>query len=369
LNWFRAGGLLLGLAAGLLLAELMVRLFGAGEVQLLSKRYLRNQSDPRRIDYHCYPSNPHGEFSPHPDLTQGRWRLIDYAKRQYPPSAIGQTPWCVEYRLASSGMRDREHAHEVAPGTLRIAVVGDSFVFGEGVPQQLTLVDQLSRRLGDRYELLNVGAPGANTQQEVANARLMVPAYHCSRMIVVFTANDVNLTPSLARRENHINDLINIRDLHLLAAQHDAWYMGRSRLVRWIGSRLFMRRLTQETIRWYRDCYDPRLNGQNLQQMANDLKALATFPGCRAVLVLYPLLEQLEGAYPLAAVHDRVRHMAAAAGLPLLDLAPVFRGQQTRSLWVHDCDHHPNGRAHARAAAAIEQWLRDVPGFLELPAP
>ena len=46
------------------------------------------------------------------------------------------------------------------------------------------------------------------------------------------------------------------------------------------------------------------------------------------------------------------------------DLAPVFAGRDTASLWVHSVDHHPNGKAHGLAAGAIAEWLRTIPGFL-----
>jgi hypothetical protein len=56
--------------------------------------------------------------------------------------------------------------------------------------------------------------------------------------------------------------------------------------------------------------------------------------------------------------------MAEGAGLRVLDLAPTFAGRPTASLWVHPCDHHPNGGAHAIAARAIAAWLEhDAPEF------
>ena len=86
------------------------------------------------------------------------------------------------------------------------------------------------------------------------------------------------------------------------------------------------------------------------------------------MLVLYPLMFGFEGGYPLQFVHDRVREMAEAEGLAVLDVAPVFDGQSTRDLQVHPVDHHPNGRAHGLAARALAEWLRsDVPGFLNPP--
>jgi len=50
--------------------------------------------------------------------------------------------------------------------------------------------------------------------------------------------------------------------------------------------------------------------------------------------------------------------MAREVGLPVLDLAEAFAGQTTAEMWVHSCDHHPNGRAHAIASAAISNWLQ-----------
>jgi len=40
--------------------------------------------------------------------------------------------------------------------------------------------------------------------------------------------------------------------------------------------------------------------------------------------------------------------------------APAFAGQSTKELWVHPCDHHPNGRPQAIA----ERLERDASGFL-----
>lgn len=81
---------------------------------------------------------------------------------------------------------------------------------------------------------------------------------------------------------------------------------------------------------------------------------------------MYPLMCGLENGYPLQPVHETVGRMARAAGLPVLDLAPIFRGKRTSEMQVHPTDHHPNGKAHHLAAKTIVAWLRsDVRGFLE----
>lgn len=212
---FRIVSLLLGLVAGLVVAELAVRLLDVRPLALRSKLTLYNQDDAS-VDYHCYPSNPHGELAPPPDLTRGRWKLINYAKQEFPLAAISDSPWVVEYRRSRHKMRDRDLSPQPAAGVTRIALVGDSFVYGVGVPERLTLARQMAPLLGERFELVNGGWSGANTAMEVANARYLVDELGCRRIILVFTANDVELTPELAARQSFINDLEPIRE-HLLS--------------------------------------------------------------------------------------------------------------------------------------------------------
>lgn len=367
---FRIGATLLGLLIGLLIAEVAVRLLGFGGTPLLGKRFLSHPDHYREHFYFCYPTNTSGDFVPVPDVTQGQWRLMDYSRRDYPLSAIKATPWCVEYRISPQQMRDRVYDQQPPPGVLRIAMIGDSFVLGEGVQEQQTLPRQTLALLGPGFEVLNTGRSGFNFEEEVPTAQYFARDFHAPRAIVVFVTNDIRPSDELARRQNLINDLVNIHDLHLAEFREQAWFAGRSRLLELAFSQWQMRRIVDGTIQWYLDCNDPAQNGANLQRLAAQIKAFADIPGCRVALVMYPLLESLEGDYPLQPLHDRVGQFARDAGLPVLDLVPVFRGQQTETLWAHPTDHHPNSRAHAQAARAIAEWLRrDVPGFLTLDEP
>jgi lysophospholipase L1-like esterase len=358
---------LVGLAIGVVGVELCLRWAGFEPPKLLSKRYLSNDSSEPRVNYHCYPTNPHGEFSPLPDMREGDWRLMNV---MLPPERLGleelaATPWCVEYRHSQLGLRDRDYDAEPSPEKLRIALMGDSFAFGEGVPLELSLSRRLESQLAG-CEVINAGKPGLDNQMELFRFRDLLPALHPQRAIVVFTANDIALTPDLQQKQTFINDLINIRDEYLDRRQTKAWYNGRSRVIQLLGGWWEMRQITAETIGWYLDSYNPRYNAENLARLQEQIATFGKAPNCEVALVLYPLMEGLEGEYPLARVHETVAEMARHAGLPVLDLAPAFAGQSTRELWVHETDHHPNARAHEIAAKAIADWLRkDVPEFLE----
>jgi hypothetical protein len=367
-RWLGRGVLaLMGLLAGLAIIELTIRVFDLKPQNLQGKTYLRAQSDASAL-YDCYSSNPNGEFRPVPDVSHGEWQLTSCSvpPTQLPLSELKKTHWCVEDRVSDQGLRDRHYSSTPPAGKIRLAMVGDSFVRGEGVPIDRCLPRQLEALLGaDKYEVMNVGFVAFGTEEEVTSAQEIVGKVKVDSILLVFIPNDIRLTTALLDRQELINDLINIRDEHLARHQENKWYQRAPRAVQLIESSLELRQITRDTVQWYLDSYDPAFNAGGLQLLAGNFRRLASLPGCRVAVVIYPLLFELENAYPLAPVHSRVKQMVTEAGLPVLDLAPTFLGANTRSLHVHPSDHHPNGRAHAIAARAIHDWLvREHPDFL-----
>ena len=321
-------------------------------------------------EYWCYPSNPNGELERAPELSDGPWKLLDFhlPPRELPLAELSETPFCAEARYSSQGIRDRFYAPMPAPGTLRIAGVGDSFAIGQGVPLERTLFRHMERMLGDGFEIVNAASVGLTPRDERQVLEQVTAALGATRGIVVFVPNDIPLPAPLLERQSRINDLINVRDTSLLADAAKPWYAGGPRLLDAIGSKLDTARVRRDTIRWYLDSYDPEQNPLGLASLAEDFERMAALDGVEVVVVLYPLLVGLDRDYPLAPVHERVAELAREAGLPVLDLAPAFAGRTTRELQVHRADLHPNGAAHEIAAGAIVDWLRaDVPDFLARP--
>jgi lysophospholipase L1-like esterase len=78
----------------------------------------------------------------------------------------------ITYRLGPLGFREPPFAERKAEGTLRIALIGDSYVFGSGVTVEGTLSSQLAAQLRESYpklpiEVLNLGVPGHNLTSHV----------------------------------------------------------------------------------------------------------------------------------------------------------------------------------------------------------
>jgi hypothetical protein len=360
--------ILVGFGAAFLLAEAGVRVFRIEAPRRVSKLSLIDRTTERKVYYDCYASNPSGEFRALPDVSRGRWTLVNnmLPPAELPLSSLRETPWCIEYEISPSGLRGPEPTPRAEPGILRIGLVGDSFVFGEGVPIEKTLGAQIPSLVGPGREILNLGWSGLDTRGELARLEAGVRAFQFDRAIVVWIANDIEASDELRAEQDYINDLIQVRDQYLDGRESRAWFAGPSRFVRFVGSSWDRRHVTEKTIAWYRDLYDPARNAPNLERLAESFRRMARIQGCRVVLALYPLLDGLDGEYPLRGVHERVARMAREAGLTVLDLAPAFAGRDSESLWAHPCDHHPNGTAHAIAAGALVEGLaREAPGFLE----
>ena len=102
-------------------------------------------------------------------------------------------------RVNSDGLRDREHTKEKPPGTLRVAVVGDSYAEALQVPAESAFWSVAERRLQDcaalggrKVEFINFGASGFSTARELILLRTHVRQYSPDVVVLLFTTgNDV----------------------------------------------------------------------------------------------------------------------------------------------------------------------------------
>lgn len=102
-------------------------------------------------------------------------------------------------RTNGAGMRsDLEFPIEKPAGTLRVVGIGDSGMFGWAVEQNedyMTVLGQLLNARGDgrRYETINLGVPGYNTQMEVDALVARGLRYRPDIVVVGWCENDYQL--------------------------------------------------------------------------------------------------------------------------------------------------------------------------------
>lgn len=100
-------------------------------------------------------------------------------------------------RISSQGLRDREYAMEKPEGTLRIAVLGDSFTEALQVDEEENFTSVLEQHLGacitdQKVEVLNFGVSGFGTGQELLRYYSKVRWFQPDIVILAFFAgNDI----------------------------------------------------------------------------------------------------------------------------------------------------------------------------------
>ncbi len=102
-------------------------------------------------------------------------------------------------QINSGGFRGPEVARSKPPGTVRIAVLGDSYTEAIQVPNEDTFASVAARKLaqcpllkGRRVEALNFGVDGYGTAQELLTLREKVWAYQPDIVVLaIFLGNDV----------------------------------------------------------------------------------------------------------------------------------------------------------------------------------
>jgi lysophospholipase L1-like esterase len=256
----------------------------------------------------------------------------------------------VDVAINSSGLRDREYAVPKPPGTFRILVLGDSTTFGWGVRVDETAAKALERALnepgGRRVEVLNAGVGNYGTVQEVAYYRRRGRDFQPDLVILQYYINDAEPVP---RRP-------------------DGWLRDRSYFRAFIASRLDgAQRLAGRLPDWrayYASLYRDDQPGWTAAQAAlRELADATAEDGARLLVAVLPELHMINDEYPFAREHALVRAVAAAKGVPSIDLIDGLRGQAPeRELWVTPLDAHPNARANRLVAAQLKAWItREVP--------
>lgn len=278
--------------------------------------------------------------------------------------------------LNALGYRDVEFRLE-KQGRTRIAMLGDSFVFGDNVGPRQTLPKQLERELGPRYEVWNFGIAGDGPDQSYA--RLLRDALRFEPDAIVlslYPANDFN---DLAKNELYVFDangeLVYNRD-NPVARAIPRFRTGilLRKLLTGRGLGPFSERNLNAVLA--NDPFDPIVDpaepaaAQKLRLMAGVLglfRDRLAEAGIPLVVVIIPSLENVQDPEALAArplppdAWDRNEELALRlcreAGLACLPLLEPLRAQRDAGLYQKG-DGHLTVRGNRVAARWIARELR-----------
>lgn len=288
----------------------------------------------------------------------------------------------VHYRINADGFRDRSYPRERAPGTFRIAVLGDSVAFGFGVeaedspPKQLEreLAARLGAGLGERVEVMNCGIYSFNATQQAAYLRHRVAAFEPDLALFLTTVTDAsgrgievesakndgwevrwtNRLGLTSGRYTPVGDATPLAQRRMLALRQRSALadFAANSAYTWLRSRVMK-------AGYLYDWSDGSPGRAAVALAYADAHALGRERGFEVRVALYPVLDSLDD-YPLEPVHAAVRALCEAEGLGFHDLLPALAGQDARELHAHAHDKHPNAKANALVAEQLAAELAPI---------
>ncbi len=118
-----------------------------------------------------------------------------------------------------SGYRGPELPTDKAPGEFRIAMLGDSFVYGQVVEATQTIPAHLQVELG--LPVMNFGIPGLALEDQPEQLRLFVRRWQPDLVLLMLTGND--LEPSLCASASQFPPGWLLADFRLFRLGYMAW--------------------------------------------------------------------------------------------------------------------------------------------------
>lgn len=263
----------------------------------------------------------------------------------------------------SAAYREREFDRTKPAGVYRIAFIGDSFTFGQGIREEERMSNLLERELTKSrhdIEVLNFGNPGSNTAYEVTVLRdEVLPKVAPDFVLLQWYVNDLDYIPppaDTARGDAKTTggDLLN---------EFKQTMLNRSVLY-FLLTDVFHRVRDSMGVSHIDEMSSHVGNPQSMESQEAEKAMVEFFRLCQAKMVpvgvvLVPHLGPLGGReYPFMYLHKRLLTLCEREGVPCVDLFPVMEpflqhGENASKLWVNRFDLHMGPFANELAAKRI----------------
>ena len=255
-------------------------------------------------------------------------------------------------RTNTHGMRDVEPGPMGDDIPIRVVVLGDSYTFGYRVAGELSYPSLLETRLneelpGRRFEVLNLGVSGYNTQDEALVLEHKGLAWHPDVVVLGYVLNDPESEP--------------VQPLNNYFQEPAVWrYSQLARLVAKAKRGL-------EVMLWgggdyYRYLHSVgHANWESVVEALGEIRRLAEGEDVPVAVAIFPDTPMKSWSrYPYAGLHRQVTEASRNEGFAVIDLLEPFAEHPARVMRVRRGDPHPSPLGHAVAADAIFEWIAGV---------
>jgi lysophospholipase L1-like esterase len=248
-------------------------------------------------------------------------------------------------RSNSLGLRDREIPPKSAD-KYRIAVVGDSITWGQGIDEDERFTNLLEKDLGPGYEVLNFGTRAHDMPehlQELERALKIAPDYVLLQLYI----NDFE---TRRMRRPVARPLLPWPDI-------DRTMLASSVLYGLLSTQWQRYQEASGQVESFPHYLERHLGDPNSPDAQESFGRLRQFfkrtaaAGVPTGVVIFPNPNQLGRGYPYAYLHNHMREVCLEEHVEYVDLQSTFAKMgDPRGLWANRFDQHPNARANRRAA-------------------
>lgn len=257
----------------------------------------------------------------------------------------------------SLGFREREMTAKEGD-RVRIAVVGDSLTYGQGLRLEDRLTARLDVALGDQIDVLNFGVPGANYDRHQSIMATAVEAADPDLVVLQWYINDVQPPGEQPPRARNLGG-----PFHRFAQPHSAVYFLANRGFAQIQHNLGLVPSQVDYFDRFADpAGEPAIAARARLEAVLDEVAAAGVPHG---IALWPSMTDRDTSFmTYDGLFAQVLEVCETRRLPCLDLRPRLRALPADTpLIVSPYDAHPSAAANQAAAEALRDWLIDDVGL------
>jgi lysophospholipase L1-like esterase len=268
--------------------------------------------------------------------------------------------WRAVVRTNRFGLREDEVSPRPAPGVFRIAFVGDSVTYGQGIEEEERLTERVARQLNEAhpgaFEVLNFGRAGADYERHFEILTLVLEQAAPDFILLQWLYNDLRdpeiRPPDPWRLAGPLHRYIQPRSaLYYLA--HTAFVQAQYALALLPPESAYY-------VEHFRDSNGPVAD--RARQRLEKVLDLAQDHDVPLGMILWPSVSN-EGA-DFEAQDFLFAHVLAVCEhrrMVCLDLRPALTVEANDvSLHVNRFDGHPSAYANSLAAAAVFEAFEDV---------
>lgn len=258
--------------------------------------------------------------------------------------------------INSLGFREREIVKKKPENIYRIAVVGDSFTYGQGITEDERFSNVIERELNSaekKYEVLNFGIAGAETIDHIDFLDDVFEVDPDFILLQWFPGDVEGRDKSMRPKpyplipSDYLTGLLHHNSV-LFYLVNDRWV----EIQRTFG---ILDSYEKNLIARFGD--NESSNSVRANSQLNEFITKVKNKNVQLGIVAFPIISYVggdESKYPFGFLFDRVIYACEAQAIKCVDMRSEFaKVEPVSGLWVNKFDHHPSALANKIAAEAI----------------